>query len=111
MPHYNPNDYQPKKANLNISESKEIADKKGIQLKPGTAITKPKGKQLRVSSAGVRRPDTRYKKETLCHKLELGNCVKKDEFYIPFLSWGSDPHNKNKLPECWKDDNFGKEKL
>ena len=101
------------KEKLNTSESKETENNVHNVVKPGTAIAMSRPCQPRVCSASVRgkRPDTRYKKETLFHKLELGNCVKKQEYYIPFLDWGDDPHNKDKLPECWRDDNFRNKEL
>ena len=96
---------------LNTSESKEsriYTDAYNPNFKPSTAVVKNHGRPQRVSSAKVRgtRPDSRYKKETICSKLDLGVNMKKDDYYIPLLEWGDDPHNKEQFPNCWKIPHF-----
>jgi hypothetical protein len=99
------------KAKLNTSENNDVCEEKKLAdvdiLKPGTAFPKGSAKPQphpRIYSASVRdkRPESRYKRETLCNKLDLGGCLSTHEYYIPILKCGNDARLEGIMPDCWK---------
>jgi hypothetical protein len=99
------------KGKLNTSESNDTCEDKKMtdvdMIKPGTAF--PKGSansqpHPRICSANIRekRPESRYKKETICNKLDLEGCTCTHEYYIPILRCGNDTRIEGIMPDCWK---------
>ena len=98
------------KLNLNTSSSKEFTPLDG-NMKPSTAMPKQTVKPQRVCSAGIKmkRPESRYKKETMFNKLDLGTMMEGKDFYIPIIRCGNEANLEGIMPECWKSPEFKKE--
>ena len=97
---------------LNTSDSNDRGKDQKIEYscaKPGTAYFAGQRKNLlnhRLYSAKTnsRRPESRYKKESLYNKLDFEGCASTKECYIPILQCGYDAHIEGIMPDCWKND-------